>query len=245
MGHEFEMTDEMELAADPQAVWQAIATGPGQDCWFLGRNRVGAATGEAISSDFGDGAIPAMTITDREPGRRLRGASAPGPDGRFLATEYPIDADRAGSTVLGIVSSGFLPGDDWEAEFDAMRAGGCIFRASLREYVAHFAGRHGVPLTVFGPPVGDWAAAWATMDAALGLHGPPERGAPVRIELPGREPVRGQIYAANEQVRGVRAADALYRVIQGLPGVMLLAHVVFAGDTREAGWQAWLDQLYI
>ena len=244
MGRAFEFADEIELAAEPETVWQAIATGPGQDCWFLGRNQVGTAVGGRVTSDFGAGAMPVLRITDREPGHRLRCAGEPAPDGRFLATEYLIEARGEGSSVLRIVSSGFLPGEDWEAEFDAMRAGNCIFRGTLACYVEHFAGRHARPVTVFGPPVGDWATAWTTMDAALGLTRPTERGAGVRVDVPGLAPIEGEIYAVSDQVRGVRTSDAMYRFIQGLPGVMVLAHVIFTGETNENAWQAWLDQLY-
>ena len=38
MGHEFEADKRAELDATPEQVWEAIATGPGIDSWFMGRN---------------------------------------------------------------------------------------------------------------------------------------------------------------------------------------------------------------
>lgn len=40
MGHSFEGIDEIEVPASVEDVWTAIATGPGIDSWFMGRNEV-------------------------------------------------------------------------------------------------------------------------------------------------------------------------------------------------------------
>jgi hypothetical protein len=40
MAHEFELHKEIELDATPEQVWEAIATGPGIDSWFMDRNQV-------------------------------------------------------------------------------------------------------------------------------------------------------------------------------------------------------------
>ena len=40
MGHQFEDALETEVDATVDEVWQAIATGPGIDSWFMGRNSV-------------------------------------------------------------------------------------------------------------------------------------------------------------------------------------------------------------
>ena len=39
MAHPFELTHEFEVDATPEEVWQAIATGPGIDSWFMGGTR--------------------------------------------------------------------------------------------------------------------------------------------------------------------------------------------------------------
>jgi uncharacterized protein YndB with AHSA1/START domain len=36
----FELRKEITLDATPEQVWEAIATGPGIDAWFMGRNQV-------------------------------------------------------------------------------------------------------------------------------------------------------------------------------------------------------------
>lgn len=37
-----------------------------------------------------------------------------------------------------MVTSGFLPGDDWADEFEAMTLGGALFRRTLLEYLTYF-----------------------------------------------------------------------------------------------------------
>ena len=45
MTHPFELSQEIELAATPEQVWDAIATGPGIDSWFMGRTELGTSAG--------------------------------------------------------------------------------------------------------------------------------------------------------------------------------------------------------
>ena len=40
MTHPFEIAQDLEVGATPEQVWDAIATGEGQDSWFMGRNTV-------------------------------------------------------------------------------------------------------------------------------------------------------------------------------------------------------------
>jgi uncharacterized protein YndB with AHSA1/START domain len=40
MGHPFELEQQAVVDATPEQVWEAIATGPGLESWFLGRNEI-------------------------------------------------------------------------------------------------------------------------------------------------------------------------------------------------------------
>ena len=122
MGRQFEQHREAEVPASPQEVWAAIATGPGIDSWFMGRNEVEAGDGGAVRTAFGEYA-PELPITGWDPARRLAYGSGRAPDGRFIAYEFLIEGRAGGSTVLRVVTSGFLPGDDWAEEFEAMTLG--------------------------------------------------------------------------------------------------------------------------
>lgn len=67
MGHEFTSTDDIEVPASVEDVWTAIATGPGIDSWFMGRNEV--ANGQ-VKMAFG-GYGPTSDITASEPLRHF------------------------------------------------------------------------------------------------------------------------------------------------------------------------------
>ncbi|MGP3932948.1 SRPBCC family protein [Nonomuraea sp. KM88] len=240
MGHAFELPHETLVEATPEEVWEAISTGPGIDSWFMGRNEVADGV---VRTAFGGFAMPESTVTAAEPGRRFAHSSATGEDGRFVAYEFLIEGRDRGSALVRLVTSGFLPGDDWEDEFDAMSRGMEMYFATLVEYLGHFAGRAATPVTEFGPPVGDWPRAWELLYAALG--GPPSPGDRVRFG-PGQ--VEGAVYFRNSQTLGIRADHAIYRFLQGFHGPMIAAHLLFEderGDEREGGrWRAWLDELY-
>ena len=55
MAHPFEVSKEIEVDATPEEVWEAIATGPGIDSWFMGRNEV----------EPGEGGKARMVLTRR------------------------------------------------------------------------------------------------------------------------------------------------------------------------------------
>lgn len=236
MGHAFEEVNEVEMAVTPEQVWEAIATGPGIDSWFMGHNEVEA--GVAVTGAFG-GYEPRHGVTAWEPGKHLAYGGEREPDGRFMAYEFLIEGRDRGTTVLRMVVDGFLPGDDWQDEFEAMLAGGTMFWRTLVEYLEHFAGRAARPVTAFGPQVSDWPAVWAALHRRLGLASPPRRGDAADVDG-----TPGVVYYANAQTVGIRTSDAMYRFFQGLPGTVIAMHHVFADDRRdESTWSAWLGEL--
>ncbi|MCE6994300.1 SRPBCC domain-containing protein [Saccharothrix sp. S26] len=238
MGHAFEGTNEVELdGVTPEEVWEAIATGPGLDSWFMGANDV--RPGEAVRQVCFGGYEPTHTITAWEPGKQLAYGGDKAPDGRFIAYEFLIEGRDRGSTVLRMVASGFLPGDDWEDEFEAMTAGGEMFWQTLVTYLRHFTGRTARPVTVVGPAVADWPAVWPKLGRKLGLDRAARTGD--RVTLDGEQ---GVVYFANAQTVGIRTDRALYRFFQGLPGALIAMHHVFADDGRdERTWSTWMGDL--
>ena len=63
MAHPFEFTHEIEVDASPEEVWEAIATGPGVDSWFMGRNEIEPREGGATRMDMGGGSTEEATVT--------------------------------------------------------------------------------------------------------------------------------------------------------------------------------------
>jgi uncharacterized protein YndB with AHSA1/START domain len=247
VGHEFEAVDTAEVDATPEEVWDAIATGPGIDSWFMGRNEVEGGTGGVVRGAFGE-YRPEYRIRDWDPLERLGYGSETAPDGRRIAYEFLVEGRDGGSSVIRCVTSGFLPGDDWEDEFEAMIAGGALFFRTLVEYVTHFAGRTAVPVTAFGPPVGEWDQAWARLGTALGLQARPAEGDRVRLGPDGREGVVGVVYVVNDQTVGVRTEEAIYRFMRGFRGPMVASHHVFTPSadpgTEEKYWGDWLNRVF-
>lgn len=236
MGHEFEGVNEVELTGvTPEQVWEAIATGPGLDSWFMGANEVDP--GAAVRQVCFGGYEPTHRITGWEPGKRLAYGGDKAPDGRFIAYEFLIEGRDRGSTVLRMVANGFLPGDDWQDEFEAMTAGGAMFWQTLVTYLRHFAGRTARPVTVVGPSIEDWPALWEALGRKLGLDAAPKTGD--RVDLDG-----GVVYFANSQTVGIRTENAMYRFFQGLPGALIAMHHVFTDDHRdERTWSTWMGDL--
>jgi uncharacterized protein YndB with AHSA1/START domain len=240
MGKEFRTEDEAVVPATPEEIWAAIATGPGIDSWYLGRSKVDADT---VTTDYG-GFDMTSPITAFAPGERLAYGTQANPGDRFLAYEFLIEGRDRSSTVLRLVANGFLPGDDWAEEFEAMSKGGQLYWHSLVTYVTHFAGRTATPLETAGPRPASWDDAWLGIGRALGLDRRPSTGDAVRLEIAPGEVVDGTVYFANDQTAGVRTAGAMYRFLQGFRGPMLCFHEIFDGPVDHDHWTGWLRRAY-
>jgi hypothetical protein len=114
-----------------------------------------------------------------------------------------------------------------------------MFFRTLAEYLNHFAGRTARPVTVFGPPVRDWAAAWTSLFAAISLTGDA-----ASLAVAGQPAADGVVYFRNPHTIGIRTPGALYRFLRGFGGQLVAAHHIFDGTDTEAAWQRWLDNLH-
>jgi uncharacterized protein YndB with AHSA1/START domain len=246
--HEFEVREEITLDATPAQVWEAIATGPGIDSWFLGHNEVEPGEGGTVRWTMPGMPEPIpSTITAWEPGRHFAYRGAPNPDGTFMAFEYLIQGRDDGSTVLRFVHNGFL-GDDWETEYDALKKGDRMYLQKLAIYVKHFPGRTAT-YTMFapGPQVPDEAASWSAFQRAFGVSGTVREGDKAQLSVEGLPAEEGVVEIAREpDFLGVRTADGLHVLIHGYDGTVVAEYAGFgAGDGKaiEAGWQSWLASL--
>jgi len=247
MTHPFEIELNVTLPASPEQVWAAIASGPGIDSWFMGRNQVEPREGGVAAMETGGHREEAL-ITAFEPGKRFASRTSPGPDGRFMAFEYLLEG-RGGSTVLRVAHSGLL-GDDWRGEYDALRRGWPFHLHTLREYLARFPGRTAVPVFAAVPtsaapgggrPAGDVRAA---LVQALGLTAPVAVGARAHAAPAGLPPLDGEVAWADDERLAVITADAIY-TFHGFAGIVLMFHHLFGPGTdgAEAAWQGWLAGL--
>ena len=245
MGHPFEQRSHAEVPASPDQVWAAIASGPGIDSWFMGHSEVRPGASGTVRTVFGEYA-PELDVTTWDPARRFAYRSGEAPDGRFIAYEFLIEARGGGSTVLRTVTSGFLPGDDWADEFEAMTLGGAMYFRTLVEYLTHFAGRFAAPVTASGPPGTTWSRDRTLLCRALGLPEAAKPGDQARFTDAAIGSVDGVVYFANAHTIGIRTQDALYRFLRGFGKPALAAHHLFAesADPAQAqqAWESWLHR---
>jgi uncharacterized protein YndB with AHSA1/START domain len=236
MGKDFETHLDARVPATPEQVWDAVATGPGISSWFVGRTEI---DGETVRTSFGEGWMPESTVTVAQQPDRFAYRTATGEDGRFVAYEYLVEGRAGAATVLRTVTSGFLPGDDWAEEFEAMRYGTELFFHTLTDYLRWFPGCFATPLTVFGPPVTDWSRTWQRLHTALGLDPAPRVGDPVHAEaIPD-----GIVSFRNPHALAVRTPDAIFRFLRGFHGSLVAGHALFTPAADPAPWPAFLAAL--
>lgn len=250
MSHDFEITDEITLDATPDQVWDAIATGPGVDSWFMGRTEIEPGVGGRNSLDMMDamGFARESTITAWDPGKRLA-YREDNPDGTFAAVEYLLEARDGGSTGLRFVHSGILS-DDWDAEYyEGMKAGDLMNLRQLAAYVKHFPGRHATHnLFLVGPAVPDDERVWSRFAAALSLTGGITQGAAVRLNVPGLPATDGVVeFVGRPYFVGVRTPHGIHLLIKGYRNVLVVGYHGFSdgaddedGTEIESAWRSWL-----
>jgi uncharacterized protein YndB with AHSA1/START domain len=238
--HPFELSEEIDLDATPEAVWAAIASGPGIDSWFMGRNEVAGREGGRNQMSM-LGFTNSSTTTAWEPGRRYAYRTDDAPDGTFMAFEFLIEGRDGGSTVLRYVHSGML-GDDWEAEYDGLGKGTRMYLEKLAAYLRHFGGRTATyTMFLLGPQVADAQRVWTAFTDAFNVTG--DRA---RLEIDGLDPVDGIVDFAREPIYlEVRTDNGMYSLIHGYRDTIVVQYHDFSGNPDrtavEAAWQAWLQ----
>jgi uncharacterized protein YndB with AHSA1/START domain len=245
MAHKFEIAKDMVVDASREQVWEAIATGPGMDAWYMGRNEVEPREGGAVRR--GIGASPdGSTVTVWEPPSRFAHTGTEAPDGSIHRFEFEISEDGDGSAIR-YVHSGML-GGDLGAEYDAMSEGDPMYLDKLVQYLTYFDGRFATPIDVRGPIVADREHALTQFRRALGLDDEINKGDPVRLDPKGLQPIDGVVDYTSPSFIGVRTSDALYRFIYGFDQTVMVGHHLFSDGVdqqqAERGWQSWLSDLF-
>jgi uncharacterized protein YndB with AHSA1/START domain len=244
MSREFELRKEIELAASPEQVWEAIATGPGITSWFMSHEVV-PGVGGSVTLRLGDfEGTSAITAWDPPSRFATRGGTADEPH----TVEYLVEGRAGGSAVLRLRHTGFT-GDDWEGEYQATSAGWDMYLHTLAQYVAHFPGRTAIYVSAQAPASSADPAAWSALLTGLGFTDSLAEGDRVRLDLDGQPSIDGVADYVRPTFVGIRTGDALYRfhgrAVLGLP--IAVGHHLYSADVDGAGaqkaWQAWLDRL--
>jgi uncharacterized protein YndB with AHSA1/START domain len=240
----------VELDATPEAVWEAIATGPGIATWFVPHD-VEPRVGGTVEQDYGGGFTTRGRVSAWAPGRRFAYGSFEQPeDGRpDYAYEFLVEGREGGGTVLRFVQSGFLDGADWDDEYDSFDAGWSLFLDNLRSYLRHFAGQPVRNAVAMGCAAGSANDIWPVLHRSLGLAGPPAVGATLTLAPDGPAPISGVVDVANEEFLGVRSENGLHRIgVEGEDGCGVSAyHYVYGSPVDAAAltadWQRWIDKI--
>ncbi len=129
----------VELAATPEEVWAAIATGPGISAW-LQPTTLEEREGGSFTFEL-PGGIKDGDVTAYEPPRRLVQETdwtpLSGGGTARLATEWRIETRSGSTSVLRMVMSGFGSGAAWDDEIAGMGAGMRSGLANLTVYLAN------------------------------------------------------------------------------------------------------------
>jgi hypothetical protein len=121
--------------------------------------------------------------------------------------EWVIDKQCQG-TRLRLVYTG-VERDDWDEKFTAQ--GWEMYLATLREYLAHFAGRPATYIEAEGPPSSADPRMWRTLLDAVGLVEPIRPGHDVHIDLARVASIDGNVDYVSAHFIGLRSAEALIR----------------------------------
>jgi len=137
-------------------VWEAIATGPGIEAWFVPAE----VEGGRVRLDMGSGLEDAGTVTEFSPPHRFVyeeewEAIEGEPPGR-IASEFIVEAKSGGTCVVRLVSTLHADGEGWDAALDSMYKGWQVYLLNLRAYLTHFPGQRCA--TVMASSEGDWPA---------------------------------------------------------------------------------------
>jgi uncharacterized protein YndB with AHSA1/START domain len=244
MAHPFEVRGEQTIHATPEQVWEALSSGAAMDGWWMGENELEPHLGGALRTKL-PGFTMESTITTWEPPHRFANTSPEGDDGRLMTFAFEIEGRAGGTTTLRFVHSGFLPGDDWEQEYEALKIGDPAYVAKLAEYVERFLGRTAVPIALWGPQVSG-ERAWSEFTRALGVSAAPVVGDAAHFRADGLPALDGEIDYLNDNFIGLRTTDGMYRFIHGM-GTVAIGHHIFRPVDRaatEQAWQAWLDRTF-
>jgi len=116
----------IELNASVDEVWKALTDSKELANWFPLEARVTPGKGGKVFLSWGPDCEGESEILEWEPGKRLSGKDP------FSLIEWTLEA-RGGKTILRLVQTGFLSGEDWSNEwFESTSYGWGFMLASLK-----------------------------------------------------------------------------------------------------------------
>ncbi|HWF52295.1 MAG TPA: hypothetical protein VG294_16765 [Solirubrobacteraceae bacterium] len=232
MPREFRLTREVVLPADPERVWEAVATAAGNAAWLFPN---------LIDPD-GSG-TPTWDPPHHLVVRQERADW-------FNAVEFEIEGRDGSTSLLRYAHSGIFV-DDWDTQYDAADAHTDFYLHTLGQYLQYFDGGTvtyigDAPAGIQGPPESATPDGFQRLQHALGFGAEVSEGDAVELTPRGLDPITGVIDYVRPNFLGVRTPDALYRFFGrnafGAP-VGMSIHAFADGvepDATKKRWEQWL-----
>lgn len=248
---------ETDLPCAPEQVWQAVATGRGNEAWFT-RAQIEERVGGKIEFDFGDGLRSVGIVSHWEPPRKFgyievgwHGDAPP------IATEIVIEPRSSDRSRLRMVHYLFTGCEDWDAELESFETGWPAFFAVLKIHLEAFSGEPVALGRMTTTYQGDEEAAWGGLSRLLGLEGL-QKGERRDTSVNGAPQLAGTVEYIG---RTSRDHSIALRLTEPAPGVALIgtcqageksfaavSFYLYGSDAasieaRETPkWRAWLKQ---
>jgi hypothetical protein len=150
-----------------------------------------------------------IEVYEAKPGERLVfGGQRPG--GPPALQEVILERD-GGATVLRLVNSGFMEGDEWDEEFEGIDSGWTMALAQLRRWLEHYPDARGsAHVTVMRPATFDYDTLQSRYRTAVGLGEwlgndvvctpePLGEEARLRLRIDGALPLEGDVLASSSR----------------------------------------------
>ncbi|ATB37139.1 ATPase [Cystobacter fuscus] len=248
---------EVEVPGTPEAVWRAIATGPGISAWFVPTELEERAGGTTVSHFAEDSSMDSVAkITTWEPPHRFV-AEAPQEGPGPVATEWSVETRSGDTCVVRVVHRWFASTDDWDGQFEGHVHGWRAFFRLLRAYLAHFPGQRAASFQLMGITSGPKAVAWEALTRPLGLAG---ATVGTRVRAPEGVPALGGVVESSGPSEW---PELLLRLDTPAPGLAHLFPLEMGGQVfltvryflfgeqapgakahAEASWRAWMARLF-
>lgn len=248
---------EVEVPGPPEAVWQAIATGPGISAWFVPAEVEGRVGGRTICHFGPDESMDSVaTITEWQPPHRFKAETEEGPG--TVATEWVVEAKSGGTCTVRVIHSWQAEGDDWDAEFEGHAGGWLSFFKILRFYLEHFPAERSTMVQLAAQSEESVGAVFKRLMNPLGV----DHGAEGQAVAPGPDApeLGGEVLEAQNTPEGFsvilkldKPARAIAHMIGFPMGGPVYVSVRFylygseaiaGSEAIESEWQAWLAERF-
>ena len=163
---------EVEIRATPEAVWKAIASGPGVASWFMAmESEFDERVGGEIRTRMGEEMVKIGELTAWDPPHHFasEGDDAYAPGTPRVGFEWTVETKEGGTCVVRLVHSLFVDDDSWDTQLGDAEAGWAAFFHILRNYVERHVEQPSGVAQAMAPVSGTMDDAFARLTSALGM----------------------------------------------------------------------------